>query len=246
VDDLGGVVLPTIKTLPCRITRLEHLADDVIRVALRLPPTADFEFIPGQYIEVIGPNGIRRSYSLANASFKDKLLELHIRYVADGVMSHYWFNQAKLNDMLRINGPMGTFFLRETYGVDLFFLATGTGIAPIKAMLESLNQIQHVQRPKSIAVLWGGRHLDDLYLDVDKIPGNFIFSPVLSRPQDDWSGAKGYVQEVLLASKPDLSNAAVYACGSDVMIQSAKALLTEAGLPVNRFYSDAFVSSGTV
>lgn len=243
VDDLGGIALPAIKTLPCRISNIEHLAPDVIRVNLRLPPTTDFIFMPGQYIDVIGLNGIRRSYSLASTDLAGKNLELHIRAVPSGSMSDYWFNHAKVNDLLRLNGPLGTFFLREIGGMDLIFLATGTGIAPVKSMLESLAQQSNGQLPKSTTVLWGGRHFHDLYLKVDEISGDFTYIRVLSRPAADWSGAKGYVQEVLMNLKPDLDSAVVYACGSNAMIQSAKILLIEAGLPAKRFYSDAFVNS---
>ncbi|WP_284282234.1 2Fe-2S iron-sulfur cluster-binding protein [Limnobacter litoralis] len=245
VDDLGGLILPTPKTLPCRINEIVHLAPDVIQVFLRLPPTADFEFTPGQYVDVIGPNGIHRSYSLANGSFADKVLELHIRSVDGGEFSEYWFKQAKPNDLLRIHGPLGTFFLRNTANIDLVFLATGTGIAPVKSILESLPRLKQDENPKSITVLWGGRKPADLYFDVSQIPGNFTFIPVLSRPDRSWKGQAGYVHDVLLKTIPNLQNAAVYACGSTAMIHSAKAKLTQASLPSSRFYSDAFVSSGT-
>lgn len=245
VEDLGGIVLPVAKTFPCRIHEVKQLAPDVIQVLLRLPPTADFHFLPGQYIDVIGPNGVRRSYSLANANFANRLLELHIRAVAGGALSKYWFKQAKPNDLLRLNGPLGTFFLRELVGIDLIFLATGTGIAPVKAMLESMVELPSEQQPKNVTVIWGGRNSQDFYLDVTCIPGSHTYIPVQSRSLDDWAGAKGYVQDVLLATKTDLSNAVVYACGSDSMIQSAKTCLVQAGLPVKRFYSDAFVSSGS-
>ena len=243
-EGLGSVTFPVPKNLPCRISHLERLAPDVLGVMLRLPPTTDFSFIPGQYIDVIAPNGIRRSYSLANANFADKVLELHIRAVEGGAMSQYWFNQAKLNDLLRLNGPLGTFFLRETANLDLIFLATGTGIAPVKAILESMTYLTPEQRPKSVVVLWGGRQSQDLYLDVAEIPGDHTYIPVQSRPGEGWSGAKGYVQDVLLCIVPDLKNAAIYACGSDAMIHSAKERLVDAGLPLKRFYSDAFVCSG--
>jgi CDP-4-dehydro-6-deoxyglucose reductase len=244
VDDLGGIDLPLAKTWPCRISEINRLAPDVVQVLLRLPPTADFHFIPGQYIDVIGPNGIRRSYSLANANFANKFLELHIRALEGGAMSNYWFNQAKRNDLLRLNGPLGTFFLRETASIDLIFLATGTGIAPVKAMLESIIYRESDQRPRNVKVIWGGRHPQDLYMNVTDISGDHIYIPVLSRPSEDWAGAKGHVQDVLLNMAPDFANAVVYACGSDAMIHSAKIRLVEAGLPANRFYSDAFVSSG--
>jgi CDP-4-dehydro-6-deoxyglucose reductase len=243
-EDLAGVALPAPRTLPCRISQLEHLAPDVLRVLLRFPPTADFAFIAGQYVDLIGPTGTRRSYSLANASFAEKTLELHIRAVEGGAMSEYWFGQAKDNDLLRLYGPLGTFFLRDIAGNDLIFLATGTGIAPVKSMLESMVHLPADQRPKSLTVLWGGRKPHDLYLDVAGVPGEHTYIPVLSRPDEAWCGAKGYVQDVLLALNRPLEKAAVYACGSDTMIRSAKEVLIRRGLPSDRFYSDAFVSSG--
>ncbi len=246
IEDLGDIALPQPKTLPCRISELEKLAPDVLKVKLRLPPTANFSFIPGQYIDVIGVNGMRRSYSLANASHAEKFLELHIRAVNGGAMSDYWFNHARLNDLLRLNGPLGTFFLRECKNTDIFFLATGTGIAPVKAMLESLINVPEEHQPHSITVLWGGRKPEDFYIDIAAIPGKHRYIPVISRPNENWTGSKSYVQNILLSTVPDLSNATVYACGSDNMIHDAKQLLTNAGLPLARFYSDAFVSSGNI
>ncbi len=244
-DDLGDVVLPTIKTLPCRISHIELMASDVLQVKLRLPPTEQFDFLPGQYVDVIGPNGIRRSYSLANANFSNKLLELHIRAVEDGVMSDYWFKQAKINDLLRLSGPQGTFFLRDTDSLDLIFLATGTGIAPVKAMLETLPARHFDQIPRSVTVLWGGRNPADLYIDISRIEGKFEYVPTLSRADKHWTGAHGYVQHKLLSMRNDFTQAVVYACGSDAMIQSAKELLVQKGLPIKRFYADAFVCSSS-
>lgn len=246
IDDLSSVELPSPKTIPCRISRIERLATDVVRVILRLPPAAAFTFLPGQYIDVIGPNGVRRSYSLANAPAADKMLELHIRAVEGGLMSDYWFNQAKENDLLRLIGPLGTFFLRETTGQDLVFLATGTGIAPVKAMLEGLCRLPTEQQPASVGILWGGRTPADLYIDLPSLPSYYQFLPVLSRTDGDWAGAKGYVHEVLLQRTADLSRTSVYACGSDAMIHSARKVLLAAGLPTRQFYADAFVSSGNI
>lgn len=245
IEDLSGVALPEAKTLPCRINSIDKLAPDVVHVVLRLPPTTDFSFLPGQYIDVIGPGGVRRSYSLANASIADKQLELHIRAVEGGSMSQYWFDQAKVNDLLRLNGPLGTFFLRDVAGLDLVFLATGTGIAPVKAMLESIRDIASAHAPRTVTVLWGGRTSQDMYFDVPSIAGDFSFIPVLSRADELWSGVRGYVQQALLSVLPDLRQASVYACGSDAMIRDAQTILTAAGLPTNRFYSDAFVCSAS-
>lgn len=243
VEDLGGLQLPPAKMLPCRIRVIEKLAPDVVRILLRLPLTNEFNFMPGQYIEIIGPGGIRRSYSLAAAGFADKTLELHVRAVEGGVMSDYWFNHAKTNDLLRLNGPLGTFFLRDAAGMDLVFLATGTGIAPVKAILESISDLEPGQHPDSVTVLWGGRIPDDLYLDFGAMPGEHRFIPVLSRADNGWLGARGHVQDVLLDQRTNLRKTVVYACGSDAMIHSARDALLQAGLPDNRFHSDAFVCS---
>ena len=243
VEDISGFVIPTVKTLPARISSLKKLAPDVLRVILRVPPNSILNYLPGQYVNVIGAGGVRRSYSIANSPSADGQLELHIRAVVGGVMSDYWFSQAKTDDLVRINGPLGSFFLRETADLDLVFLATGTGIAPIKAMIEAMPRLATSKLPRSVTVVWGGRVPDDIYLDVAAMLGSHAFIPVLSRASPCWSGGRGYVQKALLEVQPDLSKAAVYACGSDAMIHSARLSMFEAGLPSSRFYSDAFVSS---
>jgi CDP-4-dehydro-6-deoxyglucose reductase len=245
IESLGHGVLPEPKTVPCRINSIEKMASDVLRVFLRLPPSVNFVFIPGQYIDLIGPNGLRRSYSIANGKTMGQQIELHIRCVDGGALSQYWFGQAKSNDLLRLNGPLGTFFLRDVAGLDLVLMATGTGIAPVKAILESMKELPAQKQPRTLSVLWGGRTQQDLYLNFAELQAVSRFIPVLSRADDEWAGARGYVQESLLNYFPRLENAAVYACGSNAMIHSAKAALTNAGLPSQRFYSDAFVSSGS-
>lgn len=245
-EDLGGLIIPKAQTLPCRINSIEKVSPDIVQVFLRLPPTAEFNFIAGQYIDVIGPNGIRRSYSLANCNPENKQLELHIKAVDSGAMSDYWFNQAKPNDLLRLNGPLGTFFLREVAGLDLVFLATGTGIAPIKSIVEGMVQLEEHKKPRSTTVLWGNRHEQDFYMDFTKTPGDYRYIPVISRATEQWKGARGHIQNILLEHMPNLKNAAVYACGSEAMIQSAKAALNAAGLPKNQFHSDAFVCSASL
>lgn len=243
IEDLSRFPLPKPLTLPCRISEIESMAPDILRVKLRLPPTVNFGHLPGQYINVIGPSGERRSYSLANADLSEKVLELHIKRLDSGLMSDYWFNKAQQDDLLRLNGPHGTFFLRDFKERDVFFLATGTGIAPVHAMLKSMTQLPDIEQPRSVTVFWGGRKTEDLYLNIAKLPGKHTFVPVLSRPEEEWRGETGYVQNVMLARSPDLSNAAIYACGSDQMIQDASKLLLAEGLPAKSFYSDAFVSS---
>lgn len=243
VDDLSGFIIPPAKTLPCRISSINLLTSDVVLVKLKLPPTVDFKFIAGQYIDIIGPNGVRRSYSLANSSLLGNELELHIKHVPDGELSNFWFHEAKVGDLLRLNGPLGTFFLKDVTGLDVVFLATGTGIAPILSMLDSLVSSEACQKPNSVTLFWGGRTQQDLYIDPSNIIDNLNFVPVLSRSQSDWNGARGYIQDVFLAGDVDLSNSIVYACGSEKMIKTSRPLLIAKGLPSVRFFSDAFVSS---
>jgi len=243
MQTLDGLALPPPRTLPCRINGIERMAPDVLRILLRLPPGSALNHLPGQYIEAIGPGGIRRSYSLATAGSDGAPLELHVRAVEGGAMSDYWFHRARDNDLLRLHGPLGTFVLRDVAGLDLILLATGTGIAPVKAILESLPALDPAESPRSVTVLWGGRVPADLYLDIGSLPGVHRYVPVLSRADDAWKGARGHAQDVLLGLQPDLRNAAVYACGSDAMIHGARETLVQAGLPAGRFHSDAFVCS---
>lgn len=242
IEDLGDFTSLKPKTLPARIDSLERVSEDVIAVTLRTPPSSQLVFRAGQYIDVIGPEGIRRSYSLANAPRSDGKLRLEIRRVDGGLLSQYWFDKAKANDLLRIEGPLGTFSRRASPVKNLIFLATGTGIAPVKAMLEELASSTDKNSYDQICVYWGGRTLTDLYWTPEFEDLQMSFIPVLSR-QSDYDGRRGYVQQAVIDDGIDLSVSSVYACGSEAMIASAKALLMGAGLNEKAFYSDAFVSS---
>ncbi|NNA16431.1 2Fe-2S iron-sulfur cluster binding domain-containing protein [Pseudomonas lundensis] len=232
-----------VKTLPCRVDSVNLVSKDVLSVILRVPPTAEFKYLPGQYIDVIGKNGIRRSYSLANAPRVDGKLELQIRQVDQGLMSEYWFGSAAVNDLLRLEGPQGTFGIRPDIPEHLIFLATGTGIAPVKAMLEQLNQTPNLVVDTSIHVYWGGRVNEDIYWQPELSALPVAFNPVLSRAGEQWDGRTGYIQSAVIEDQIPLSKTVVYACGSDAMIHSARELLIKHGLSPKKFYSDAFVSS---
>jgi CDP-4-dehydro-6-deoxyglucose reductase len=243
IEDLSALAGLTPKTFPCRINGLERKASDVVRVELRLPPKSGFAFLAGQYVDVIGPTGVKRSYSIASSMGNGDKFQLDVRHVDGGTMSDYWFNRAQLNDLLRFRGPLGTFFLREVAGLDVVLLATGTGYAPIRSMLAQIANMDTEQRPKSVHLYWGGRSSDDLYDDPRVTLKTLHHVPVLSRAGATWTGARGHVQDTLLAHKLPLADAVVYACGSDAMIHAARMSLTAAGVLPKRFYSDAFVSS---
>lgn len=239
IADLGRLAEIEVRTLPARIDSLDAVAPDVLSVVLRLPPNAAFNYVPGQYIDVIAPSGARRSYSLAGAPRPDGRLELHIRHVPEGALSAWWFGKANINDLLRFEGPFGTFYRREVT-LDPIFLVTGTGYAPARAMLQEMTA-EGITGP--VWLYWGGRRPADLYDSVDFPSLDLRYVPVLSRADDDWQGRRGHVQEAALADHHDLSGTVVYACGSDEMIHAARERLHAAGLPADHFYSDAFVAS---
>lgn len=228
------------KIIPVRINSIQALSPDVVEVTFRHPQSERFKFLSGQFIEVIR-QGERRSYSIASTA-NEHLISILVKKVERGVFSRYWFNDAKVNDLLRIEGPSGTFFLREP-NKPLIFLATGTGIAPIKSMLNALDQDQGYSQKEKIWLIWGNRVAPDIVWNPEfkRIKVNFI--PVLSRPDYHWSGYTGYVQEVALAKIDDKTGADVYACGSSNMIESAKVSFLNNGLQIGNFYSETFVES---
>ena len=239
---LPDVDLPVPRTVPCRIDSLAVVAPDVMRVTLRVPPKQHLQFLAGQHVEVIGPGGTRRAYSIAHAPRSSGEIELHIRRMEAGVMSSYWFEHAAVNDLLRIYGPLGTFVQRDATNRDVVFLATGTGIAPVAAHLEELAQLSRDQAPRTVSVYWGNRTEADMYWH-PQATCTCTFVPVLSAANMAWSGARGHVQDVFLSLTPRFDEVMVYACGSDAMIHSSRSLLIGHGLDERRFHADAFVSS---
>jgi CDP-4-dehydro-6-deoxyglucose reductase len=239
-EDLSALHGIESRTLPVRINSIKSHTKEIIEVTLKLPPSANFQFLSGQYIVVI-LNSIRRSYSVASIS-SQKEVSLLIKRFEYGIMSEYWFNHAKENDLLRIEGPKGTFFLRES-SKPLLFLATGTGIAPIISILKSLDENHYYRQENSVTLYWGNRYEEEFVWKpkFKKIKVEFIM--VCSRPTKNWKGSIGHVHNCALQNETDLLNCAVYACGSFNMIQSAKKLFTEVGLLENQFYSDAFLQN---
>lgn len=237
-EDLSALHDIETKTLPARINQIIRHTDELIEVTLRLPPTAHLTFLSGQYLDVI-KGGLRRSYSIASTQ-QDSHIRLLIKNYPYGKMSQYWFGDAKENDLLRIEGPKGTFFLRDK-SKELVFLATGTGIAPIISILQTLEYEPNFEQSQPISVFWGNRSAEEFVLQSSFKKLNVHFHLINSCPDEAWKGLSGYVQDACLAQIHKLEKLAVYACGSNSMIQSAKGKLIENGLPENQFYSDAFV-----
>jgi CDP-4-dehydro-6-deoxyglucose reductase len=244
IEDLGDIKVFEKKIIPAKIQAINKLNDTVIEVCLRLPPNSNFEYNSGQYVNIT-KGTIKRSYSVANAYKESGVLTFLIKKNENGLMSNYWFDEAKENDLLRIEGPIGSFFLRETEAENIIFLATGTGVAPIKAILESITESPKKLLNKKIWIFTGARNQNDIFWqpnELNEIP-NLKYIPVLSRALEDWKGEKGYIQDILIKQNIPLENAQVYACGSNNMIESAKKLLIEKGLNKINFFSDAFVAT---
>jgi CDP-4-dehydro-6-deoxyglucose reductase, E3 len=239
--DLSALHGIEVKILPVRINSLELLSKDIMQVKLRLAPTSNFVFLEGQFVDIIGPNSIRRSYSMASFS-SNKEIVLLIKKVQCGELSNYWFNEAKLNDLLRIDGPKGTFFLRDK-SKSVVFLATGTGIAPIISILDGLESDPDFNQTESISLFWGNRVQQDFIWKPNFKKINVNFFPIISRKDDEWKGKTGYVQDVALSIFDSVQKINVYACGASEMINSAKVGFIRAGLSEKDFYSDAFVQS---
>ncbi len=239
-------ILPNfeVKTTPCKIAKFEQLAHDVMRLYLKLPNTQRLQFLAGQYIYFILKDGHKRAFSLANAPYNDEYLELHIRHVAGGKFTDYVFNQLNPKAILRIQGPYGSFYLRENNHQPIILMAGGTGFAPIKAILE---HIFYLGLTQAIYLYWGVRSLQDLYLQDLPIQWqqqyqNFKFIPVLSEPKNDdnWQGKTAWVHQAVLADHPNLSNYHIYMGGPPIMISTAKpAFIAHQALEQHIFY-DAF------
>src|SRR3954462_915751 len=237
-----------VKTLPCRVQKMERVADDVIIVHLKLPANERLQFLAGQYIEFLLKDGSRRSFSMANAPHDDELLQLHVRRVAGGQFTEHVFNKMKERDILRFEGPLGTFFLREDTDKPIVFVASGTGFAPIKSIIEHAFN-KGVRRP--MVLYWGGRRPKDLYMNelaekwAAEHPQQFKYVPVISEalPEDQWSARAGFVHRAVMQDFPDLSFHQVYACGVPIMVASARrGFVEQCKLPEDEFFADSFTT----
>jgi CDP-4-dehydro-6-deoxyglucose reductase len=240
-----------VRKMPCRIASIEKPAPDVAVLRLQLPANERLQYLAGQYIELILRDGTRRAYSLASAPHRAEQLELHVRHMPGGRFTDALFGVSqpavKERDILRFEGPLGTFFLREDSDKPIVLVASGTGFAPIKAVIE---HALHKQVRRPMTLYWGGRRPRDLYLDTlaraweSELPG-FRYVPVVSDPlpEDRWTGRGGFVHRAVMDDFPDLCAFQVYACGAPVVIESARQdFVRHCGLLEEEFYADAFTS----
>lgn len=239
-----------VRKMPCRVISIQKPAADVAVVMLQLPANDALRYHAGQYMEFILRDGSRRSYSMANAPHTqgDKpFVELHIRHMPGGKFTDQVFGTMKEKDILRMEAPFGSFFLREDSDKPMVLLASGTGFAPIKAMIEHM-RFKGFTRPALL--YWGCRTRADLYMHdwalqaAAQVP-SLTYVPVLSepKPEDSWTGRTGFVHHAVMEDLPDLSGHQVYTCGAPIMVESAQRdFVARCGLPEDEFLADAFTS----
>jgi len=250
--EIGAIKDIKVRKLPCRVEKMERVASDVMIISLRLPTNERLQFLSGQYIDILMKDGGHRSFSLANAPHDDELLQIHVRNYPGGVFAEHVFSGMKEKDILRFEGPLGTFFLREDTDKPIIFVASGTGFAPVKSILEHAFHVAEIRgNNRQMVLYWGVRTKAELYLaelagSWQQEHDNFSFIPVLSEAllTDAWRGRTGLVHQSVLQDFDSLSAYQVYACGAPVMVKAAhKDFISLRGLPEDEFFSDAFTAS---
>jgi len=265
VPEIAGYGDFPARKMPCRVTHLERVTPDVVIVTLQLPASERLKYQAGQFLEFTLGNGARRSYSIATAPHVEEPISIHVRHMPGGVFTDALFGAAtkpiKERDILRLEGPLGTFFLRQDSERPIVLLASGTGFAPIKAIAETIFHLRlnhddpsRSRRARTVVLYWGARARRDLYMD--ELPAlwaseqpNFRYIPVLSdAPEEDaWTGRTGFVHHAVMQDLPDLSQHEVYACGAPVMVEAARRdFVRLCGLTEDHFLADAFTSKADV
>jgi len=244
VEEIDSDEKIVVRNLPCRVMRKEELAHDVIGLELALPASERLQYLPGQYVDVLLRDGRRRAFSIANAPRDDDRLELQIRHVRGGTFSEYVFHHLKERALLRLRGPLGSFYLRRKDRRPVILMAGGTGFAPVKAIVEGALAGGFAE---NIYLYWGVRAKRDLYMHDRALAWaaeheSFAYIPVLSepRPEDAWSGRTGFVHEAVIEDFADLAPFSVYASGPPVMVQAGRERFVAGGLDATRFHSDSF------
>lgn len=246
VDELDSAADIEVKNLPCKVESIKHLNHDVTQIMLKIPGAESLQYLAGQYIDLIHPDFEPRAFSIANAPTNSSFIELHVRQIENGKFTNFVFNKLEEKSLLRIEGPKGDFFFREDSKKPVILVAGGTGLGPIKSIIEHAIA---TQLNRQIYLYWGVRDEVDLYMDLPEKwaneYSNIHFVPVLSEPNDAWQGKTGFVHESVLSDFEDLTGYEVYACGPPNMVKAVAKTFIEQGMIKDNFFSDAFLFAFT-
>jgi len=235
-----------LHTLECTVERMQRAAEQVMIVHLRLPVGSSMPYRAGQYFNVILGDGARRAFSFTAKPNDGDIIEMHVRLIPGGRFTTQVFTQMQAGDRLRIEGPLGRFFLRDS-PQPIIFVAGATGFAPVKSLLEYAFE---TGMQRKMYLYWGVRRPGDLYLE--ELPrrwslehSNFTYVPVVSEAtvEDGWTGRTGLVHEAILQDFTDLSGFEIYTCGSAKMVDAARPAFVTQGLHEDACFSDAFFAA---
>ncbi len=232
-------VLPEVKNIPAKISLLEFLSEDVVKVTLRIPPNKSFKFLAGQYID-LSIHAVKRSYSIASIP-SDSTIELLIKNYSKGQFSNYLFKEAKVNDLLRIEGPKGTYILPQEIPQNLLFISTGTGIAPNLALIKSALLERRIQKSQIILIHGQRTASEHIYSMEDALKGIEMVKCISRETVNGFT--QGYVQDAAMQLNLNITETMVFACGNPNMVNDLKKKMIARGLQEKNFKSDIFVPS---
>jgi len=234
-----------VRMLPARVIEKTVLAENVVRLRLKLPKAQRLQFLAGQYVDVLLSGGKRRAFSIASCPSLEDEIELHIRHVEGGDFTGFVFDKMKERDILRFEGPLGNFFVRnDNTERPMIMMGGGTGFAPLKSMIENLLE-QNDRR--EIHLYWGTRTSEELYLD--DLPKQWArehshihYRRAMSEPGPTPAkdGFDGFVHEAVITDFPDLAGFDVYMSGPPAMIDAAKQAFAKHGVEERRLFYDSF------
>ena len=241
-SELEQVADIPVRKLPARVDSLEKFTPEIMRLRLKLPKAARLQFLAGQYIDIIQADGKRRAFSIASAPSETDFIELHIKHVSGGGFTGHVFEDMQPREILRFEGPLGTFFIRRGSHRPMIMMGGGTGFAPLKSMVEELIESGD-SRP--VHLFWGVQSESDLYArelitEWETAHPALRFTPVLMEPDSHWPGERGLVHEAVVRTVADLADHEVYMSGPPAMVNAGRSAFIGAGVPENRLFYDSF------
>ncbi len=231
-----------VRLLPARVEAIDELTPTVRRLRLKLPRGQRLQFLAGQYMDILLPGGKRRAFSIASPPSEPEYLELHVRHVSGGGFTGHVFETMQPGEILRLEGPLGMFFVRLGSSRPILMMGGGTGFAPLKAMIEDLI---HAGDARPIRLYWGVRTESDLYAsdliqEFESRHPDFSFVPVLSEPESGWTGRSGFVHEALIQDHADLAPFEIYMSGPPAMVHAGRRAILAAGGSEAHLHYDSF------